>query len=89
MLKDVLEALAQRAAVDEVFRREWEADPEAVLERETGLSLDELRGQAAAMDEDELDAVAGGIFGRLSMCRLCGHRHAWTQPCPPGKMIRS
>lgn len=56
----VLQELRERVQNDAAFREELRQDPEGVLQRETGLSLQELAQRAMELSDDELAAVSGG-----------------------------
>lgn len=86
-LEATLQRLNQRAKTDEAFRREFQADPEGVLQRETGLPLSELWQLAAELSDAELAGVAGGTSAqRDKRCPYCGQyvgqgrRHVCKKP---------
>jgi len=78
-LEAALRRLNQRAKTDEAFRHEFERDPEGVLQRETGLPLDDLWQLAAQLSDAELAAVTGGAAGRTKGFR-CTRCQKWVRP---------
>lgn len=60
-----LEQLRVRLETDGEFRQEFEADPEGVLLRETGMSEAELQERAERLDDSELAGVSGGVTPEL------------------------
>lgn len=72
-IKSRLMEIAERAKLDDSLRRELRADPVTVLQRETGLSLDELAEQAREMSDAELAGVVGGLVAGPFTCG-CGRR---------------
>ncbi|HEY8418443.1 MAG TPA: hypothetical protein VIK93_10475 [Limnochordales bacterium] len=78
-LEAALRRLNQRAKTDEAFRQEFERDPEGVLQRETGLPLDDLWQLAAELSDAELAAVTGGTAGRTRGSR-CPQCQKWVRP---------
>lgn len=73
-IKMRLMEIAKRAEADHSFRMELRADPVGVLQRETGISLDELAEQARQMSDEELVGVVGGSIGGPFDCGICGRR---------------
>ncbi len=56
---ELLKRLHERLGTDQALREEFERDPEAVLTRETGMTVGELAA-LAPLAEEELAAVTGG-----------------------------
>jgi len=61
-LKAVYQQLQERARQNEAFREEFQRDPEGILAREAGVSVEEVRKSFDFLNEEEfLGGIAGGV----------------------------
>jgi len=68
-VNSVMNQLRERAKNDAALRKELETNPEALVARETGLPLEEVRQQIQKLNDAELSGIAGG-FNNISQQSL-------------------